>query len=201
MVSFIHSFSAYSQKADTKPRDTQWRAENKRVRLFTTGCHTRGKLLTWVFSRQLVSVQIPEWSTEFSWEGWVMQSIAVHKLCQTQKLPSQVCTLRGGKLLCILRRHRHGPCRSVIKNRSRPLTVIMTVLRGGSYSRFLTQSRSYISQKFEKKSSSKLYKIRLFPVLSWNLLVCHNFQPGLITPILNWGYLLIYFFNAGNQWS
>jgi hypothetical protein len=33
MVSFIDSFSAYSQKADTKPSDTQWRAENKRVRL------------------------------------------------------------------------------------------------------------------------------------------------------------------------
>jgi hypothetical protein len=109
MVSFIHSFSAYSQKADTKPCETHWRAENKCVGLFATGCHTRGKLPTWVFSRQLVSVQIPEWSTEFSWGGRVMQSIAVHKLCQTQKLPSQVCTLRGRILLCILRRRRPGP--------------------------------------------------------------------------------------------
>lgn len=40
------------------------------------------------------SVQILEWSPEFSWGGRGMQSIAVHKLCQTQKLPSQVCTLR-----------------------------------------------------------------------------------------------------------
>jgi hypothetical protein len=66
------------------------------------------------------------------------------------------------------------PCRSVIKNRNRPLTVIMTVLRRDSYSWFLTQSRSYNSQKFEKKSSTKHYKICSFPVLSWNWLVFHN---------------------------